>query len=26
MDSLEKILWRVWTYLFQALQEVLVRI
>jgi hypothetical protein len=26
MDSLEKILWRVWTYLFQALQEVLVKI
>jgi hypothetical protein len=26
MDSLEKILWRVWMYLFQALQEVLVKI
>jgi hypothetical protein len=26
MDSLEQILWRVWTYLFQALQEVLVKI
>ena len=26
MDSLNKILWRVWTYLFQALQEVLVKI